>query len=163
MSIIVEQRKKHKNVTFKPGCFYRFAYRAYANDLTPIAIFINAVKGFNPETGHQHRYIQAINFNYIPVKVRKRFLNDWIKSYNENGNLIFTWKRIVKRYPYIKFAIRRYFYTPTYYISDIEEVPEEVIRDVVEKNLYKDFSKRVQMALASKLKNSKKPRTKRKQ
>lgn len=156
MALKRSDEKKHQKITFKTGYFYKFKYQGYRNDPEPIIIFINAISGINPKTGNQHRYIQAINLNYIPRKDRKKFVNDWIEYYNKTQNVRFTWKLIQRRYKYIKFGIRRYFYIPNYYIHKVRYIPFEDVQKEVVKSLFKDFSNVIKRKIYSKLKGKKK-------
>lgn len=145
---------KHGKVTFKQGYFYSFKYRGYGEDPNPLIIFINGYYGINDSTGHQWRFIQGININYIPRKDRKRFVNNWIKEMNKSkGDLNFTWKRVKKDFPYLQGSIRRYFIKPKYYISNITEIKtEEQIRKEVIGSWHKDYSGKLKRVIAKKLK-----------
>ena len=100
---------KHGGVTMKTGEFYTFKYTGFENDPAPHIIFINKVEGIHPKTKHEHRYIQAINVNYLPREERKRFVDDWLKIFKKTKNVKFTWDMVKNKYPYLKVGIRRYF------------------------------------------------------
>lgn len=135
------------------GYFYAFDYQAWENDPSPIIIFINAIEGIHPNTGHQWRLIQALNLSYVPRKDRKRFVEDWVKTLDKTKNVKFTWQFITRRYPYIKFSIRRYMLKPTYYIKNLKAIPREKIEDAVVASWGKDFSRKLRRGLAKKFKN----------
>lgn len=120
--------KKFKGVMLKSGHVYTFKYQSWENDPHPTAIMLYSVEGIHPRTGHQHRYIQMINFTYVPRVMRRQFAKDWVREFNRtNGNIRLTWEIIKVRYPYLQHAVRRYFFKPNYYISDLKEVPFEDI------------------------------------
>ena len=155
MSLYVLKKKKHGQIMFEAGKFYKFDYRGYNNDPTPVIIFINAIEGIHENTGHQWRIIQAINLSYVPRKDRIRFVEDW-QLYSEKAHDIkFTWKLIERKYPYIKFAIRRYFTKPVYYINNLRILDtQEKIRKEVISSLAKDFSKKIKIELLKKIKKN---------
>jgi len=84
MSFKIYTSIKHNGVLLKSGYFYQFNYSAFQHDANPMIIFISAIKGIHPNTGHQWRLIQGINLNYIPRTIRKRFVETW-KVNIENG------------------------------------------------------------------------------
>ena len=134
-------------VRMKSGHFYKFRYRPYERDPNPVIIFMHSIEGIHPNSGHQWRILQAINFSYVPRSFRKRFLGIWMKEMERPGNIKFHWQKVLAQYPYIKTGIRRYFYTPTTYISKMEEIPDEKIHKEVVKGLIQDFSKKVTIGL----------------
>ena len=75
MAIRRGYKKKYKGVDMKSGYFYTFKYQAWENDPKPTIIFMYTLEGIHPNTGHQWRFFQGINFTYIPRSVRKRFIN----------------------------------------------------------------------------------------
>lgn len=154
MALKVAWSHKHENVLMKTGEFYSFKYRAYNNDPSPSGIFINYISGIHPNTGHQHRYIQFINLSYIPRKDRKKFVEDWEKNKKKSkGNLKFTWDLVKRKYPYLKFSIRRYQTKPNYYISKVEALDtDKKIAAGLKFNWAKDFSNIIRRKIASKLK-----------
>jgi hypothetical protein len=82
--------------------------------------------------------------------MRKQFTEDWLKEWNDSkGNIKFTWERVQKKYPYLKFYIRRYFYKPKYYISKLEYLEtEKKIKNKLVRNWYKDFSRSISNKIA---------------
>lgn len=145
-------RIKHHNVTLKSGNMYNFKYAAYENDPTPTILFINAIKGLHPNTGHQWRLIQGINMSYIPRKDRKRFIEVWKNEMKKGSSMDITWKKIKSKYPYIQYGIRRYMLKPTYYMRNLRWIsPEDWEKEVI-KSWHKDFSSSLKRAIASKLK-----------
>jgi len=159
-------RKKFKGVALRSGHFYRFKYQAWEHDPKPTVIFMASIEGIHQNSGHQWRIFQCINFTYIPRAQRKRFLKIWMKELDRSGNIKFTWRKVISKYPYLKPAIRRYFFKPNYYIRNLEEIPFDNIEKVVVSTFSKDFSKKITTALLSKFKKAitfrKKKKTKRK-
>ncbi len=114
-----------------------------------------ALEGNHPRTGNQWRFFQGINFTYIPRSMRRQFARDWVRTLERTrGNVRFTWELVQRRYPYLKNAVRRYFYRPTYYIRDLNEVPLEDIEKVVVSTWSKDFSKKLKASLISKFRKA---------
>jgi len=157
--IRVSLEKKINGVLMRSGHAYVFKYGPWRNDPAPTIIFMYAFSGTNPTTGHEWRFIQGINMTYLPREMRKAFANDWVKQYERTrGNVKFTWRLVTQMYPFMKFAVRRYFYSPTYYIKDLREVPFEKFESVVVSTYSKDFSKKVKAALLQKFRSSMKGR-----
>lgn len=155
MSIKISQTHKHGNITMKAANFYTFKYQGFRNDPSPHIIFINKAEGIHPKTGHQHRYITGINLNYVPRQDRKRFVEDWITNFQKSKSAKFTWDVVKRKYPYIAFAIRRYFWKPPYYISKLEHLDTiDKINKTIVGNWAKDFSKFIKMKLGQLFKRS---------
>lgn len=149
MALKMSFKHKHGKVTMLSGNFYKFKYQGFQHDPEPHIIFINKIEGIHPTTGHEHRYIQAINLSYIPRQDRKKFVDDWILNYSKSKNIKFTWQLIKKKYPYIQFGIRRYFWKPPYYMSKMEHLDTiDKINKAIVGNWAKDFSKKLKMKLA---------------
>jgi hypothetical protein len=140
-------KKKFKGVNLKSGYFYKFKYRPYRLDPYPTIIFMHIIDGIHPNSGHQWRIIQAINFTYVPRAQRKKFLKAWMDQLEKPGNIKLHWKKILAKYPYIKMGIRRYQYKPSAYITKLEEIPLGQIQKEVTKTLSKDFSKKIMTRL----------------
>jgi hypothetical protein len=87
---------------------------------------------------------------YIPRSVRRQFAREWISILRSTNNPKFTWEKVSARYPYLKNAVRRYFYSPSYYISNLKEIDFEDFESVVVSTWSKDFSKKVKTSLISK-------------
>ena len=162
-------RKKFKGVNLKSGYFYRFKYQAWERDPKPTVIFMASIEGIHQNSGHQWRIFQCINFTYIPRSQRKRFLKIWMKEIDKTRNIKFTWRKVLAKYPYLKPAIRRYFFKPSYYIRSLEEIPFDDIEKVVISTFSKDFSKKIKVALLGKFRKAlrarklrKKPKRKKK-
>lgn len=147
-------RKRFKGVTLKSGHFYTFKYQAWEHDPKPTIIFMHSIEGIHPRSGHQWRIIQALNFTYIPKTMRIRFLKVWMKELEKPGNIKFHWQKVQAKYPYLERAIRRYFFKPNYYISNLKEVPFEDIEKVVVSTFSKDFSKKITTALRAKFRKA---------
>jgi hypothetical protein len=150
MAIRRVEKKKFKGVTVKSGYIYRFKYQAWENDPQPVVIMMYALDGIHPRSGHQWRFFQAINFTYVPRAMRKQFVQAWIREYSRTKNLRFTWEKVKRQYPYVQHAVRRYFFKPTYYITDLEEIPFDEWEKTVVSTWAKDFSKKVKSSLINK-------------
>lgn len=156
MSIRVIMRKNFHNVSWRSGHVYKFKYTAWSNDPEPVIILMYALDGIHPNTGHQHRYFQAINFTYIPRAQRKQFASVWVREWERTGGSFqFTWDRVKREFPYLQNAVRRYFFKPSYYIQNPIEIPLEDMEDVIVSTWSKDFSKKLKTNLAQKFKNAK--------
>lgn len=146
-------KKRFKGITMQTGHFYTFRYRPWANDPKPTIILMYALEGRNPNTGHEYRFFQAINFTYIPRSIRKRFIDDWVRILGSTNDVRFTWQLIKRRYPWLKVAIRRYFFKPNTYINALQEIPLSEVDKYVVSTWHKDFSKKVKTELISKFRN----------
>lgn len=151
MPLIHSYKKRFQGVTLKSGYFYKFRYLAYSNDPKPVVIFLSAISGINENTGHQWRLLQCINFSYIKRSERKRFLKVWLKELEKTKNIKLTWRTVLARYPYLKIAIRRYAYKPTYYIKNLKEIELLNIEKEVVSTLTKDFSKKIIRKILSRI------------
>jgi hypothetical protein len=142
MAVRRVKKKKFKNVNWRSGHIYTFKYHAWHNDPQPVIILMYALQGTHENTGHQWRFFQGINFTYIPRSMRRTFAKKWLREWDRsNGNLEFTWEKVKATYPWMKLAIRRYFFKPAYYINKPREIKREDILDVVTQTYTKDFSK----------------------
>lgn len=150
MALVHKYRKKFQGVDLRSGYFYKFKYTAWRRDPHPLIVLLAWIEGINKKTGHQWRLIQAINFSYIPRAHRKRFLNMWMKELDKPGSIKLTWRKVLAKYPYLKPAIRRYFFKPTYYIKNLEAIPLDRVEHEVISTWHKDFSKKIKMAILSK-------------
>ena len=163
MALKVIYKKKHKGVTFTSGHIYVFRYQAFEEDPTPTYLHMYAISGNHPRTGRQHRYIQGVNLTYIPRSQRKKFAKEWVEVFKRtNGNLRFTYNMLKSHYPYMDIAIRRYFYSPSYYIKNLKEIPEAQMEAVIASSWHKDFSKKAMTSLVSKFRKAFKSSKKRK-
>ena len=143
--------KRFKGITMKSGYVYHFKYSSWRNDPTPTIIFMYSLEGINPRTGHEWRFLQGINFTYIPRAIRKAFAQSWTDTFQRsNGNVKFTYETVKRRYPDLILGIRRYFIKPNYYISNLNEVPFENMEQAIVSTWSKDFSKKVRQALQGK-------------
>lgn len=155
MAIQRKLKKRHGGVTVKSGHIYSFRYKAWENDPFPLVVMLYALEGTHPNTGHQWRFFEAINFAYVPRAQRRRFAHDWVNILRQHrGNTRFTWEMVKSRYPYLEGAVRRYFFKPKYYIQNLREVPLDDVEMAIVSTWNKDFSKRAMMALASKYKKA---------
>ncbi len=149
MAIKMSYTHKHGNVTMRSGEFYKFKYQGYKHDPSPHVIFINKLEGIHPTTNNQWRFMQCINLNYIPRQDRRKFVDDWIKLQTKSKDTKITWQLIKRKYPYIAFGIRRYFWKPPYYIGKLEHLDTiDKIEKTIVGNWAKDFSKMIRMKLA---------------
>ena len=151
MALQIDYQFKLNGVTWKSGEFYTFNYQAWSNDPKPLIILFYRIRGINPKTGHQFRLLQGINMNYIPRSHRRLFLMQWQNYYEtSNGNIKFTYEMMKKRFPWLKFGIRRYMTKPVYYIKNITPIPMDQVEDAVLSSFDKDFSKKVALELVQK-------------
>jgi len=151
-------KKQYQGVSMRSGHFYKFKYKAFERDPKPLIIFMYSIEGLHPNTGHEWRIFQAINFTYIPRAMRKRFLKKWLKEMEKPGSIKFTWQKVLTKYPELKNGIRRYFFTPTYYITNLQKIPDDRIEKEVIKSLIKDFSKKVTTGIRGLISKAKKAR-----
>lgn len=158
----VHFKKKLHGVTLKSGHIYTFDYKAWEHDPKPVIIFMYAFSGNYP-TGKRRewRFIQAINFTYIPRAFRRLFATIWISKvgnmsvFKRGGELRFTWNNdVVRLYPYLKPAIRRYFYDPNDYIRNLKEIPYNEWENAIVSTMSRDFSKKVKSALINKYRHA---------
>jgi len=151
MAIRVIKNWKSHGTNWRSGHFYTFRYNAYRQDPNPVIILMYKIEGIHPNTGHQHRYLQAINLSYIPRQQRKAFVSLWLSEMDKNkGNVEFTWDVVQFRFPYLDLAVRRYMTKPVYRIQNPQYIPPENVEDVVVSSWGKDFSKKLEMDLAAK-------------
>lgn len=151
-------KKKFKSVELKSGRFYTFRYKAWENDPKPTIIFMYWFAGTHPNTGRQWRFFQAINFSYIKKSIRKRFMRLWLEELNRSKNIDFTWRKVISRYPWLKKAVRRYFYSPSYYIigNSLKEIPLNKAEKAIVSTYSKDFSKKIRTTIMKKFRRKKK-------
>lgn len=134
-------RIKEGMVWFKSGHFYSFHYKQYANDPIPTVIMLNHVSGTHENTGHKHNYIQCINLSYIPRNFRKKFVNAWLPALERNrGNVRLTWDIVVKKWPFLTVAIRRYIVRRNL-IMYAREIPFDKVMEEVISTSSRDFSR----------------------
>lgn len=139
--MLTSSLKVHEGtVWFKSGHFYNFYYTNYANDPIPTVIMLNHISGTHENTGHKHNYIQCINLSYIPRTFRKKFVQVWLPTLESNrGNIKLTWEIVVKRWPFMRMAIRRYILKRNY-IKYAREIPPEKVMDEVVSTVTRDYS-----------------------
>jgi hypothetical protein len=158
MAVRRKLNKTFKGVQMKSGHFYTFKYQAWEHDPRPVIILMYALDGINLKadgTRHEWRFFQGINFTYIPRSIRKTFINDWKRTWiRTGGNPRFTWEMVQRRYPYLKGAVRRYFFKPNYYITDLQEIPFDDLDKLVVSTWSKDFSKKLKMSLLAKFRTA---------
>jgi hypothetical protein len=162
MAITRKFKKRFKGVTVKSGHIYTFGYQAWENDPKPVVIMMYALDGTHPRTKHQWRFFQAVNFTYIPRSMRRTFASEWTRVLERNqGDVRFTWEVVQRRYPYLKGAVRRYFFKPNYFIKDLKEVPFDMMEDVIVSTWSKDFSKKLKVSLLGKFRRAMRARAER--
>ena len=149
-----QTKKRFEGLEWKSGNFYRFKYKAAENDRKPHIIFMYAFSGTHPNTGRQWRFFQAINFTYIPRQVRRRFMKTYLELKAKHPNMDFVWDDVKRKYPWLKIATRRYFYTPGTYIINPKEIPLDQAEDIIISTWAKDFSKQTIIKLRSKIRKS---------
>jgi hypothetical protein len=109
---------------------------------------LNYVHGSHPKTGHVHQYIQAINLSYVSRNYRKKFVEEWIEIFNRNnGRVKLTWDLVSKKYPYLKFAVRRYLVKQNF-IRYGKEIKNEDIEKEVISTWLRDYSMAAMKQLA---------------
>jgi len=158
MALRVSKKFKFKGITWKSGHVYRFKYNAWMVDPNPLIILLYKFSGTHPNTGRQWRFLQGINLNYVPRKIRRNFIKNWKEKLESSNDVYLTWTYVKSRYPAIvkSQAIRRYFYSPNYYITKVEEIPVENMEDVVIGSMAKDLSRKVKFSLTRKFKKTNK-------
>ena len=109
-----------------------------------------ALSGTHPNTGHQWRFFQCINIGYIPRSDRRRFADDWVRTLGNTNSSRFTWELIKRKYPYIENAVRRYFFSPSYYIKNLKAIPFSEMEKAIVGSWAKDFSRKVKSSLLNK-------------
>jgi hypothetical protein len=155
----VALRKQYKintlRVPLKSGYLYKFYYRNFQHDPQPTILYLYAIKGVNPETGHKHNYIQGINLNYIPRQVRRTFADTWIPTLSKyDGSIRLTWEHVINKFPFMRLALRRYLLQPGV-ITKLQELEIEKIYDEIVKSQIKDFSKQALLDLIEKYPSAK--------
>ena len=138
-------------IVWQSGHFYSFRYQAWQNDPIPLIILFYRIQGIHPNTGHQWRLLQGVNLNYIPRTHRRLFINQWTWYYKQhNGNIRFTYEDMQRRYPWLRYGVRRYMTKPDYYIKNPVEIDIDNIEEAVLSTYDKDFSKKVAMEVTAK-------------
>lgn len=157
MALRIQYTKKFQRIIWKSGHIYKFRYTAWANDPEPVILLMYAYSGRHPNTGHEWHFFQGINFTYIPRAQRRDFAKRWMIAWEQtNGNFQLTWGRILAEFPYLKNAVRRYFYNPSYYIQHPMEIPMEDMESVIVSTWSKDFSKKLRTSLVQKMRKARK-------
>ena len=151
MTLRRHTKKRFEGLEWKSGNFYKFKYNAWHNDPAPTIIYMYAYSGTHPNTGRQWRFFQAINFTYIPRKVRRRFMKTYLDIRAKSPDSKFLWDNVKRQYPWLKIAVRRYQYSPGTYIINPKEIPFEDAEKVVVSTWAKDFSKKIVTTIRSKV------------
>ncbi|MFA5025013.1 MAG: hypothetical protein WC503_00700 [Candidatus Shapirobacteria bacterium] len=150
MALKVHYNFKQGGVTLQSGNLYKFSYQAFEHDPSPVILYLNSLSGRHPTTGRQWRFHQAINLNYLPRGTRAKFVETWMAEMLRNkGNVKLTWDRVKTQYPYMKEVIRRYFYSPVYYIRGLEYIPPDKAQEEVVRSYFKDFNMLTQRRVAA--------------
>ena len=84
MAIRRNKKKKFKKITWQSGHIYTFKYQAWQNDPHPVIILMYALEGRHPNTGNQWRFFQGINFTYIPRSMRRAFIKNWLRIWDNS-------------------------------------------------------------------------------
>lgn len=137
--------KKIERVVFRPGNFYQFRYLNYENDPEPLIYYLNYRNAINEDTGRLHRYIQGINFHYIPMGKRLTFVTNWLNFVEKNKSFLFSnflqiWKELKRRYGFLEVAYRRYLTEPTGLIKNVSYIKRSLVVPMVKGSIEKDFS-----------------------
>lgn len=152
MALKIHYKKRSQGITWKSGHIYKFSYSNYEHDPNPTYIHLYSFSGYHPNTGRQFRFHQGLNLSYIPRRYRKRFIEIWKEEMQKNKSVKLTWEMVKRRFPYLEEAIRRYFYSPAYYIRGAKEIPIDRWEEEVVKSMAKDFSDIARRKLAAGLK-----------
>ena len=132
MALKVQYQLKHGRVLMRSGYLYTFQYLAYQHDKNPLIIFLNSFSGTHPVTKRQWRFFQAINLTYLPRAKRLRFVKSWMKTLKRSGSVRLTWQKVKSQYPELKVAMRRYFYSPKYYVRSLVEIKQSATKNLNE-------------------------------
>lgn len=156
----IQQKFKAKDkasmVWFRSGHIYSFRYKNFENDPNPTILCLYALKGINPNTGHMWNLVQGINLNYIARNNRRTFLHTWLPLLERNrGNIRLTWEMILRRFPYLTAACRRYLLDRKMF-ADLKELELDDIESIVVSTWAKDYSRQVQRTLLKKYKKANK-------
>lgn len=163
MALKIHYTFRQGGVKLQSGNLYTFNYSAFEHDPEPVVLYLNSLSGRHPTTGRQWRFHQAINLNYLPRSTRVKFVEVWLAEMLKNrGNVKLTWDRVKIQYPYMKEVIRRYFYSPSYYIRNIRYIPPQAAQDAVVRSQFKDYSMLVQRRIAAHFRANQMKGTKRK-
>lgn len=132
-------------VVFSPGNFYHFSYLNYEHDPKPLIYYLNYRDAIYEETGRLHRYIQGINFHYVPMDKRIRFLEEWLMFVDKNKSILFAnflklWPELKKRYRFLEVAYRRYLTQPGGLIRNIQHIKNSLVIPMVKGTIERDFS-----------------------
>ena len=146
MALRVHFKANFQGITLQSGQIYSFAYTGFQHDPAPTIIFLYWMSGTHPNTGHQWRFFQAINLNYLSRTYRINFVKNWVQTLYTTRNLKMTWNKLSRMFPDMKFATRRYFYKPTRYVQSLRAVPLERVEEEVVGSLYKDYSRQARIA-----------------
>jgi len=140
MALKSNDNVKQGMVWFKSGHCYNFNYAKYQYDPNPTVIVLNAVKGVHPTTGNRHNYLQACNFTYIPLPLRRTFIKQWISNMKRhNNNVSLSWIDVQRRYPILELSIRRYHLDKGYIRNMVEITTDDMEKVVMQKKMV-DFS-----------------------
>ncbi len=164
MALKIEGKFKFKGVIWRSGHLYKFRYSNWYEDPEPLVILLYRFKGYHPKTQREWRFIQALNMNYVPRHIRRNFAINWTQTLERNnGNVLLTWDEIKMKFPGIakSDAIRRYFYSPKYYIQDPKSIPIEKMEEALISSWHKDFSKKIKLSLTRKYRSAQAKRKKR--
>ncbi len=157
MALTHDMTFRLNGITWQSGHVYTFRYGPWQHDPNPTLVLLHRTRGTHPNTGHQHRYITGINLSYIPRSHRRLFAMIWVQEYERtNGDTRLTWEMVKRRFPFLKYGIRRYQYKPSYYIQNPVEVPFDQLESAIVDTWSKDFSKKLKIDLMKKYRFAKK-------
>lgn len=136
---------KVNDILLKPGNFYQFNYLNYENDPKPLIYYLNYRDAINIKTKKYHKYIQGINFHYIPMGNRIRFVANWLKFVEMNKSILLSnflqlWTQLVRRYPFLENAYRRYLLEPKGLMRNMYHIKTDLVVPMVKGSLEKDFT-----------------------
>ena len=154
MGLKVDYQFRLNGMEWNSGYFYTFRYRAYGQDPQPLIILFYRISGINPSTGHQWRLFQGVNMNYLPRSHRRLFLMQWQNYYETSGgNIKFTYDMMKRRFPFMRYAIRRYMTKPAYYVQNPYEIPMDKVEEAVMSTFDRDYSQKIKQELVQKYKD----------
>ena len=81
-------------------------------------------------------------------------MKTYLEEKEKQPNMDFVWDHVKRKYPWLKIATRRYFYTPGSYIINPEEIPLDQAENIIVSTWAKDFSKQTIIKLRSKIRKS---------
>jgi len=153
----------YRGTKLRGGHFYTFDYDRYENDPSPMILLMYEVKGIHPRTKHYHSYLQGWNLSYIPKKLRRAAVEQFMRmAARKRPEVAFSgWKYDAHRkhirigwkwFPaYMELAIRRYLTAPPGHIKGLKEIPFEYIETALMDIEHKDYFRKAAAQRARRL------------